>query len=754
MKRSPPVEDSNVEALVAEGKYAEAARVALENDDPRQAATLYARVWEFAKASQCARQAGDLKWALENALLAHDEALVSELQQELIASGEAGHRSAMELLAKHRYFRQAAQFAEELGELELAIEYFRNAHSEPEAARLLVALDRDHEAGLLLEDVIKLGGDPAAVASAKLQLGHILARRLQHEEAARLFQSAADHEETRLRAHCALVVELAALGYRIAARDVLTQICQQDDSVSSDLDAFLRNHHQPQRKKRPKITVLAGRYRLERKLGAGGAGQVYLARDEVTDRDIAIKLFSTVEASSDPIYERFKREIRIASALHHPNIVEVYDYSTESGFLVMEYMAGGSLADRIQTGPVLRAVDRLALDLLEGLAFAHRRGIIHRDVKPANIFYNKRGTVKLGDFGIAHLLDLGQTQTGGMMGTLAYMAPEQITGARLSVSTDLYGLGITLYETLTGHLPFLGPDFVAQHLGETPRPLSSHSESLKKWDPIISRLLQKNPSDRYQTIRELRGEIQEIRQKKAPKPLILPRAKPSTAQALAKPSVPAKAAASSEFIEQGQGESARYQFETSLGRTPISTLSRAVDTVLNRTVVLERYTKPVDETTEQRIYSLARGGGPFLQRTLAYDQALAIAVREAPAGVPVLEAFSETAIDAPKALHLLRCLALGLYPMHRSGVAHGRIDETAIVVDEFHNPTILVTGLSQRSQSSPADDVNAIVSHIATLLGTAPAELAHKLTGKTSAPPLAQPATATELHAWVLAIER
>ena len=108
----------------------------------------------------------------------------------------------------------------------------------------------------------------------------------------------------------------------------------------------------------------------------------------------------------------------------------------------------------------------MALEIIGGLEAAHHRGVVHRDIKPANIFFDARGTAKLGDFGVAHLVDLGQTQTGGLIGTLAYMSPEQITGAPITIAADLYSLGITLFEALTGRLPFLGPDFVAQHLGE------------------------------------------------------------------------------------------------------------------------------------------------------------------------------------------------------------------------------------------------------------------------------------------------
>src|SRR4029077_4460546 len=204
--------------------------------------------------------------------------------------------------------------------------------------------------------------------------------------------------------------------------------------------------------------IVAGRYRLDRLLGAGASGRVFLATDEVTNRQIAIKMFFAAGARGGAAYERFVREARLASTLRHPSLVEVYDVSVERGFLVMEFLPGGSLAQRMAAGERLSAlhVRRMALDVIGGLEAAHHRGVVHRDVKPANIFFDARGTAKLGDFGVAHLVDLGQTQTGGLIGTLAYMSPEQITGAPISIAADLYALGVTVFEVVTGRLPFLG----------------------------------------------------------------------------------------------------------------------------------------------------------------------------------------------------------------------------------------------------------------------------------------------------------
>src|SRR5262249_52440672 len=235
--------------------------------------------------------------------------------------------------------------------------------------------------------------------------------------------------------------------------------------------------------------------------GAGGAGRVFYADDLALGRPVALKMLHAGRGSI--AYERFVREARIAGALRHPALVEVYDVSVEQGFLAMEYLAGGSLAARLSAGDVLGGAQarRLALELCAGLEAAHHKGVVHRDVKPANVFFDQRGAAKLGDFGVAHLIDLGQTQTGGLIGTLAYMAPEQITGAPISIAADLYALGVTLFEAVTGRLPFLGPDFVAQHLGEPPPSATQvHAELAAGWDPILADLLVKNPRDRTPTL--------------------------------------------------------------------------------------------------------------------------------------------------------------------------------------------------------------------------------------------------------------
>ena len=709
------IKPSAIDELVAAGKYDEAAALAERAGDTARATELYERIWEFAAASRCARAAGLLDRALRNAIDARDEPLVAELAAELGGSGEPGLRQLVDVYSQRRRFAAAGLVAEELGDRDLAIDLYQRGHIDLDAARLLEEAGRDREAGRLLERVVDHGDEGEAVSLARLRLGLLLARRMQHDEAARYLQEAARDPATRERAQPALVVELAALGLRDAARDVLMTARTTNPDLPVDVDQLISNMRRDlpsADKPRREVDIIAGRYRLGPFLGSGGCGRVFRARDEVTGNNVAIKLFDAGQARTVQAYERFAREARVAGALRHPNLVELYDFSAEQSYAVMELMVGGSLAERL-SGPMEQsAVRRMALDVLAGLALAHQRGIIHRDVKPANIFFDARGTAKLGDFGVAHLLDLGQTQTGGLIGTLAYMAPEQITGARLTITADLYGFGIALFEALTGRLPFLGPDFVAQHLGEPPPPPRTIVASLApEWDEIIARLLAKDPGARYESIDDLRRDITGANLgSAAPKPLLLPRARADSVSPHVV-TIPGD--------EPDAADSApRYQFETPLGRTEFSQISRALDTALNRSVIIERYTdEAVLAEVERRLYILARGGGPFVQRALAYDRQARCAVFEAPAGTPFGEAFAETSLARLPATRLLARLARGVAPLHEVGAAHGAISATSVVVDEAGHPTILVCGLALPTrQPSPAGDAAEILALIARAL--------------------------------------
>jgi serine/threonine-protein kinase len=202
-------------------------------------------------------------------------------------------------------------------------------------------------------------------------------------------------------------------------------------------------------------TLAAGRYRIERELGRGGMATVYLAHDEELGRPVAVKLLPEQLADDSELRARFVREARLAGRLSHPNVVRVYDAGDAAGrpFIVMEYVSGGSLADAGRV-PAARVVE-LAVQACAGLQHAHDAGLVHRDVKPANLLVRDDGVLKIADFGIARAAESTRhTQAGTLLGTAAYLAPEQIAGEDATPASDVYSLGAVLYELLTGHPPY------------------------------------------------------------------------------------------------------------------------------------------------------------------------------------------------------------------------------------------------------------------------------------------------------------
>ena len=699
--------DQTIDELIAAGRHADAARRALDTGEPARAADLYEKLWDFRAALGAARAAGDLPRALRYALEVRDEPEVRDVLGQLGATDD-GARAALDVLVRMRRHAEAAPIAERLGETDRAIDLYTRARKELDAARLLEAAGRDRDAGRLLERAIDLAS-AAERAPIELALGRILARRGAYPEAARLLQDARKQPAQRADAQRHLIACLAAMGLRDGARDALLELRQDDPSLPADLDTYLRTWRDEtaERKTGRDREVIAGRYRLDKLLGAGASGRVFLATDEVAGRQVAIKMFFAAGARGGAAYERFVREARLASTLRHPSLVEVYDVSVERGFLVMEYLPGGSLAQRMAGGERLAAsqVRRMALDVIGGLEAAHHRGVVHRDVKPANVFFDARGTAKLGDFGVAHLVDLGQTQTGGLIGTLAYMSPEQITGAPISIAADLYALGVTLFEALTGRLPFLGPDFVAQHLGEAPPAPSAVAAGVAPgWDEIMSGLLVKNPRERTPTLADLRRQLEAL--DLGGLPLIGPRTKRATG-----PHSIAELAA-----EEETGP--RYQFETPLGGTPVSQLARAVDTVLDRSVVIERFdaTEDADRALEHARL-LGRVQSPFVQRALSLDRQTRTAVFEAPAGASLADA--TPTLPPVEAVRLLKRLARAAAAIHELGGSHGTIGPRTLVLDDALVPTMLIAGLGAPGATTPADDVAAIVALIAGLVGSA-----------------------------------
>jgi eukaryotic-like serine/threonine-protein kinase len=267
-------------------------------------------------------------------------------------------------------------------------------------------------------------------------------------------------------------------------------------------------------------TLFDGRYRIIRKLGAGGMANVYLAEDQELGRRVAIKILNERHANDDQFVERFRREAKNAAGLSHPNIVSIYDRGEAEGtyYIAMEYLDGRSLKELIVgrgPAPVHVAID-YTRKILDALRFAHRNGIVHRDIKPHNVIVDAEGRVKVTDFGIARAGTSQMTEVGSIIGTAQYLSPEQAKGAPVDQTSDLYSVGVVLYELLTGNVPFSGDspvEIAMKHISAIPEPPSTIRPDIPEdLDLVVLRALAKTPEERYPSAEEMDKDLARVAQ--------------------------------------------------------------------------------------------------------------------------------------------------------------------------------------------------------------------------------------------------
>jgi serine/threonine-protein kinase len=265
-------------------------------------------------------------------------------------------------------------------------------------------------------------------------------------------------------------------------------------------------------------TLFDGRYKIVRRLGSGGMANVYLAEDQELGRRVAIKILNERHANDEQFVERFRREAKNAASLSHPNIVSIYDRGEAEGsyYIAMEYLDGRTLKELIVSrgpAPIPLSID-YARQILAALRVSHRHGLVHRDIKPHNVLVDGEGRLKVTDFGIARSGPSQMTEAGSIIGTAQYLSPEQAQGAPVDESSDLYSVGIVLYELLTGSVPFSGEtpvEIAMKHLTRVPEvPSALRPEVPHDLDLVVMRALAKTPADRYGSAEEMDADLARV----------------------------------------------------------------------------------------------------------------------------------------------------------------------------------------------------------------------------------------------------
>lgn len=707
---------AQIDCWVAEGRYAEAAAALRTHGELAAAQELLERIWDYPAALAVAAERGDLLAQLRLSLLSGDLALLARLRTTLAAASDELRRRAAATLEQHQQPAAAAELYEAAGQLTDAQRCYEQAGHHQGSARLhersgqLSAAVRAYER--LLASSLH---DPTQQAQAQAQrgLGRILQQLGRHEEAVRHLQQArallsaqapqsrkeaasAEHHAPDAPAEhhaldeieVALVRSLAALSQARIAQPILLAYTARhpDEPAAQTVAEFIARHPAPAPPTNASraAPVLLERYELVRLLGSGGMGRVYLAEDRLTGRPVALKLLPTPglaaeAASAHPgspaeLLRRFVREAQLLGGLRHPNIVQLLAFHPEAAVLVLEYLPGGSLAQRpLPLSPA--AVQRVLLEVLAGLAAAHAAGVLHRDLKPHNLLCSATGETRLGDFGAAYLQALGATRTESYIGTLAYMAPEQLSGQPLSFATDLYALAVTAFQLLTGRLPFAGPDFIAQHLHATPPDPRTYVPTLDAaWSALLRRALHKSPAERHASLDQMRDEVLAL-------PVDLTSPRPARAAVAPSPTPPAPARPPQVFLEGA----------SPILHTPYSTVVLGLDVRLGRPVLVEKF-HPAPRDTQalaaqlRWLRALAGLAGPGLQRILRINESpdpepasenapphpTAFAVHyEVPVGPPAGPATPLT----PSDLSLLRRT---LRRLHAAGLAHGAVSTSVL----------------------------------------------------------------------------
>jgi serine/threonine-protein kinase len=484
--------DPDVAELVRQQRLVEAAGLARERGDARTASALYERACQWRDAAQEAMRAGDTSRALDLAVEGGDEALASQAAASIARSAGAASAAALRLTQRRRP-AWAARVLEAAGlEKEAAASWLQAGHL-LRAAQILERLGETVAAARVLEDALRR--DPGD-ADAAIALGAILARFGKPEAALRALQRVPPGAPRRPEATSLMIGVLRRLGLSRAADEAEAELGSLGGLPG---DAAVPELHAT---RDAPTAMLFGRYEIVREVASSPNARVIECRDVVRGEPVAVKAFApgTVHGAGRDAIARFEREVRALRSLEHPNVVPIRDFVREGPAIVLEWMPGGTLETLLAGGPLApRRSAEIACAVLSALGEAHRLGILHRDVKPANVLFDASGVARLSDFGAAHLADASATATAGVIGTRGYMSPEQRAGRSATVQSDLFSVGVLLREMLLGDRPTFEDGGV--------RPSAAHSELDVRHDAVIDALTNDAPERRPADAFEAKARI-------------------------------------------------------------------------------------------------------------------------------------------------------------------------------------------------------------------------------------------------------
>jgi eukaryotic-like serine/threonine-protein kinase len=637
--------ESQVEALLASGDLPAAAAIVLDAGDAQRAAVLYERACDFESAARAAIVAGEPREAVRLAVLGNDDALCERAVDVLVGAGddERSRRVATDLVAR-AYHRHGARIFQAVGDHDHAAEAYERAGLALAATKAFDAAGRPADAARVLEAAIR-GGHEEDVDRLRVALGTLYARHGKHQAAVRVLQRLDASSEHRRKALGVLVGSLEALGLRQALADLEGELARRGIDRHAPQPATPSDSGG--------ATMLFGRYRVEREVASTAHARLLLAQDTLRGEPVALKILASkgMGTGRDAL-ARFVREAKALARLRHPSVVPMRAFIEEGPAIVLAWMGGGSLADLLAKEAIspARALE-IVRAVLDALAEAHRLGVLHRDIKPANVLFDEGGAARLADFGAAHLAASEATVTVGAIGTAAYMAPEQRAGRAASVQSDLYGVGVMLFEMICGHLPGRG---VSTRVSE------AHPDLGEPHDALLARLMAPEPDDRPAGALAARRALEAL----AWSPRRFDRA-------------------------QATGPSPLAAMEDGERLVPARGAGDAHDSWLGRDVVR----RPLDEATLAHAGAFARAGHPSLATVLRTDREAGEIWLEAPRGRPLSQGIALTPMQ-------IESLREALQALHRAGGRHGFVDRDHVFVTE----TMVLLAFPREVVDGGADD--------------------------------------------------